>query len=281
MPSPILVTRPQPQANDWVAQLHRHGIVSAQALPLIEIAPSVAAQNPAQLKCALGLDASRGSAPDACMFVSAAAVTHTFTQLRTQDFPAYTRFWTVGPATARALIEHGIDAHRIDAPAVDAPQFDSEALWRCVASRVGANYTVAILRGDDGEENTFKKSKVLSSGTGREWLTQMLRSHGASVRTVAVYERRVPALAPTFVAALQNLAQTPQAIWVFSSAQAAENLATLIAAAGLPPHPWPQHRALATHARIRERVCAVLGLPCETVSGIFEDIVPVLNQWLE
>lgn len=281
MPSPILVTRPQPQANDWVAQLHRHGIVSAQALPLIEIAPSVAAQDPSQLKCALGLDASRGLAPDACMFVSAAAVTYTFTQLRTQDFPAYTRFWTVGPATAHALIEHGIDAHRIDAPAVDAPQFDSEALWRCVVSRVRVNYTVAILRGDDGDRDNFNKNKKLSSGVGREWLSQMLQSHGANVRTVAVYERRIPTLAPTLAAALQNLAHTSQALWIFSSAQAAENLAALIAAAGLPPHPWPQHRALATHARIRERVCAVLGLPCETVSGIFENIVPVLNQWLE
>lgn len=285
----IVITRPQPQADDWVARLRRCGLASAQALPLIDIAPAAAALNPEQLVHALGLQRA-DDAPDACMFVSAAAVAHTFAQLNAADFPTHTRFWTVGPATARALIACGIAPERIDTPAPNAAFFDSEALWHVVAPRVGAGCRVVILRGDDEGKNPMdnkglsaKPSPILAAGTGREWLSHTLRSHGADVRTVAVYERRTPVATPEFLAQLHELAHAPRSVWLFSSAQAADNLATLCANAArshpdaLPAQPWDGHRALATHPRIAERVRAALGWRCQTVSAVFDNIVPVLQ----
>jgi uroporphyrinogen-III synthase len=148
----VIVTRPARDAQRWVQQLQQIGF-SAEALPLIEIAP---ADDPAQV---LALERAWQRLNDyaACLFVSGNAVAHFFMgkEALAQQIWAQTainsianknsglRFMAPGPGTVAALRAVGVPAAQIDAPAADAQQFDSEALWdrarcqRCVGRELG------------------------------------------------------------------------------------------------------------------------------------------------
>ena len=225
----LIVTRPQPQADDWVARLRREGIEAA-ALPLIAIAPPA---DPVPVHAAwqvLGHYAL-------VVFVSPNAVQRFF-----QAAPAGAAWppgvWagSPGPGTTQALAEAGVPPAACVAPAADAPQFDSESLWvQLQTLRDWGGARVLIVRGDGG----------------REWLAQTLRDRGAQVDTVAAYRRGAPTLSGAERETLARALQEPSMnVWLFSSSEALPHLRQLAPAADWrPARAWATHPRIADHAR--------------------------------
>jgi uroporphyrinogen-III synthase len=236
-----IVTRPEPEASQWVAQLAAHG-VAATALPLIDIAPctdapSMAAAEEAQRLWAVGHWR-------AAMFVSHNAVRHFFKQnthsalVKQALIATKTRAWAPGPGTAQALLDAGLPSNVVDGPAPNAPQFDSEHLWQQVQAQVQPGDHVLIVRGrtlGDAPE---------PAGTGREWISQRIQAAGGNVAQVAVYQRQPPQWSPAQTARAQQAA-SDGTLWLLSSSEAVGWLGNV-----LPGQNWAQARALATHPRI-------------------------------
>jgi uroporphyrinogen-III synthase len=236
----VIVTRPAPDAQRWVAQLQQRGI-RAEALPLIEIA-SVG-----------DLTAARAAWTHldhyaAVMFVSGNAVEHFFAARRsgvkpkTHDLASFksVRFMAPGPGTAQVLAAQGVPPAQIDTPPADAAQFDSEALWQVIGQRDWAGQRVLIVRGQSGGHGALDAAADVVA-PGREWLARQFENAGAAVDFVVVYERR----APRFKAAqLQRIAasQRDGSVWLFSSSEALAHLPQ--------GTDWSQARAIATHSRI-------------------------------
>ena len=226
-PLTVVLTRPRQQAGDWLKRLAALG-VKAVSLPLIEIvaaAPQAAADAWQQLPAAA-----------LAMFVSPNAVEHFF-KGRTGDWPAGTLAACVGPGSARALLDAGVPPPLIVQPPLDADSLDSEHLWPLLATRDWQGKLALILRGDGG----------------RDWLAERLREQGARTLDFSVYQRRCP----VFDAAQQVLLADIVAqggvrfVWLFSSAEAIGNLASLLRSS--TEADWSQQRAIATHPRIAER----------------------------
>lgn len=226
----LLVTRPQPQADEWVERLCGLG-QPARAAPLMLIEPVEA--------FAAGVRAAWRELP-ACrmvMFVSPNAVLQFFAQRPDGlAWPAATLAAATGPGTVAALRSQGVDAAQIVAPDPDASQFDAETLWRQrLASRDWQMQPALIVRGEDG----------------RDWLADTLRGQGARVSLLAAYRRAAPAWSGTLLDGLHAARQHPQAhAWLFSSSQAIGNLLAFMQDS---PERWDALRdvpALATHARI-------------------------------
>ena len=246
-PPRVVVTRPAPEALQWLAGLQAGG-VEALALPLIEIVP---AADPQAVHAAW----QRLGDYIAVMFVSPNAVAHFFEQkiagasTRWAQGLIPTRAWSPGPGTSGALLRAGLAPTQIDAPADDAPQFDSEALWARVASQPRPGQRVLIVRGSDGA----------GQGAGRDWLAERLASAGVQVDRLAAYRRRVPRLAPDQLA-LARRAANDGSVWLFSSSEAITNLV-----AQLPAQDWGAARAVATHPRIAATARnAGFGVVCES-----------------
>lgn len=240
----VIVTRPAPEAQRWVAQLAAHG-VDAAALPLIAILPC---SDPA-LQARLQAARAEIGRYRALMFVSGNAVVHFFESnlapaLTPQALNAInTRAWAPGPGTARALLQAGFAADRIDGPAADAAQFDSESLWQQVAGQVAPGDRVLIVR---GRSATPDGAHASPSGTGRDWLAQQIEAAGGAVEYVVAYERGAPRFAPQEVALAQQAA-ADGSVWLLSSSEAVAHLAQ-----ALPAQRWHAAHALATHPRIAE-----------------------------
>ena len=255
----VIVTRPDHDADAWVAKLQQRGF-NAQALPLIEIA---AVSHPADTNALRQARADLGNYT-ACMFVSGNAVAHFFASvskanaaadqsIRARAAPdnianaplATLRFLAPGPGTVAALLAAGVPASQIDAPPPDAAQFDSEALWDVVGQRDWRGAKVLIVRGKGDATDT-------SNGAGRDWLAQQWRASGGTVDVVSSYQRRAPQL----TAAQLNLAQTAScdgSVWLFSSSEAVANLT---GQHGLKDVSWQSAQAIATHPRIQGAVQA-------------------------
>lgn len=227
MPAParVLVTRPQEDAQRWVAQLQSQG-VQAEALPLLDIRPLMNA--PALAACRQGLGRYA-----ALMFVSGNAVTHLL-GAGVQPWPAELRCLAPGPGTARALREAGVPADLIDSPSEQAAQFDSEALWEAVGERAWRGRRVLIVRGQGEGEG---------GSPGRDWLARQWEAAGAEVEFLPVYERCAPDFTPAQQARMAA-AQADGSVWLFSSSEAVRHLP-----AGLR---WDRALAVATHPRIAE-----------------------------
>ena len=223
----IIVTRPAAQAADWVADLRGSGL-NAVALPLIGID---AVDNPTAL-----IGAWRALAQHRLVtFVSPNAVQHFFAH-RPEGamWPGALLAGSPGPGTTRALIGLGVPAAQIVEPATDAAQFDSESLWAQLQRHAWQGEHVLVVRGDGG----------------RDWLADTLRAAGAQVTHVAAYRRCAPQWSDAEQALLHAATAAPQAhLWLFSSSEAIDNLATL-APAGTA---WGGARAIATHPRIASR----------------------------
>lgn len=228
-----IVTRPQPQADDWVARLTAAG-VPAVALPLIEIAP------PADRSTVV---AAWRTVPQQAlvMFVSPNAVAQFFA-LRPAEraWPASTWVGSTGPGTTAALRAAGVPAHCIVQPAPDAPHFDSEALW-------------AVLR--PMRDWRGARALIVRGEGGRDWLAQALQQQGAQVAFVEAYRRQAPRLSastgahPAVLALLADAAAQPAAHrWLFSSSEAIGHLQDQA-----PQVIGPQASAWGTHPRIVER----------------------------
>ena len=234
-PRRILVTRPQPEADRWVAALRTHGL-HAEALPLIGIR---ATPSPA-----LRQAQSMWQQYSAIMVVSGNAAAHFFDEnwrlaIGTQAASAIkTRVWAPGPGTAAALQPLGVPPALIDMPDASAAQFDSETLWQRVRTQVMPGSRVLIVRGSDAQ------APASPQGQGREWLAQQLRQAGATVDFIATYQR----CGPEWTAALHNQAATalaPDCCWIFSSSEAVMHLRHRFEAQQLG-----LAHALATHPRI-------------------------------
>lgn len=222
----LLVTRPQPQADDWVQRLATLGVAAA-ALPLLAIEP---ARDPAAVHLAW-----RGLAQHSVvMFVSPNAVAH-FMALAppAAAWPGGTLAAGTGPGTRRALLQAGVPEAQVVTPP-DAPaQFDAEALWQVLAERVDwAGRSALIVRGEDG----------------RDWLAQALRQRGAQVQFVEAYRRVAPTLGSAGQALLDAaLAQPASHLWLLSSSEAVAHLPHLA-----PGADWSHAQALASHERIAD-----------------------------
>jgi uroporphyrinogen-III synthase len=223
----VLVTRPAPQAAEWVARLREDGM-DACALPLICVAP--AADASAVREAWLGLSANR-----LVVFVSPNAAEQFMAARPTSvGWPQGVTAASTGPGTTRALLARGVPAGQIVEPAADAPQFDSEALWRQLRPSDWHGAQVLIVRGDGG----------------REWLADTLRAHGAMVELLAAYRRCAPHLSSSEQALLSAALDAPRVhLWLFSSSEAIDNLAALAGSAT----DWSRSRALTTHPRIAAR----------------------------
>jgi uroporphyrinogen-III synthase len=238
----IIVTRVQPQAQQWVAQLQQLGF-DACALPLIEVR-AVADVTP--------LHAAWRELPNyaALMFVSRAAVDFFFKENSALAFTnkasvaIKTRYWATGPGTSRALLAQGLAAAQTDSPSELAGQFDSEALWARVQSQINPGDRVLIVRGDsDGDE---PQPATPRPGVGRDWLADQLTHAGAQVSFVVAYRRGPPVwTAPEL--AFAKTSALDGSLWLLSSSEAVAHLQDL-----LPGQGWACARALATHPRIAE-----------------------------
>jgi len=223
----VLVTRPAPQAADWVARL-REGGIDAVALPLICIAPAADAAPVDQAWSNL-------SSFRLVVFVSPNAAEQ-FMHARPVGavWPAGVLAGSTGPGTSHSLRRQGVPAAQIVEPAADAAQFDSEALWRQLQPGDWRAAPVLIVRGEGG----------------REWLADTLRERGAEVELLAAYRRQAPQLdTPGRTLLDAALASPREHLWFFSSSEAIDNLAALSGRAV----EWSQGRALATHPRIAAR----------------------------
>lgn len=248
----LIVTRPAPDAQAWVAAFVRQG-ETATALPLIDICPTRQPQAVTEL-------GQRWPALYAVMFVSAAAVRHFFAAMPLRPPHCWPQAWATGQGTVRALLAAGWPAAAIIAPAPDAAQWDSEALWALIQPRLTSELPshtalikqVVIARGAD----------AMGQLAGRDWLAQQLATAGVGVDTVSVYERHCPVWDATTRAVVK--AFPADALWLFSSSEAIANLQTLC-----PDHDWATSRALATHSRIAQAArCAGYGVVYESRPGL-------------
>ena len=227
-PALVVVTRPQPQADAWVAQLLALG-AQAAALPLLAI------EGPADPQPVI--DAWQQLPGQAvAMFVSPSAVDRFFA-LRPPGtgtaWPPQVIAAGTGPGTRHALRQAGVPEAQMCTPPEAAGQFDSEALWSVLAGRAQWRQQSALIVRGEG---------------GRDWLADTLRQQGALVHFVEAYRRTaaVPDAAGRALLA-QALAQPAGHLWLFSSSQAVGNLPALA-----PGVCWAQARALASHGRIAE-----------------------------
>ncbi len=249
----VLVTRPQPQADAWVARLRGRG-VDAVALPLLGIAP---AADPAPVDAAWR--ALGGSAPPALVvFVSPNAVGAFFDRRPLgAAWPAASVAAAPGPGTAAALAERGVPEAAIVQPAADAAQFDSEALWARLAGRPWGGARVLVVRGDGG----------------RDWLADTLRAAGADVGFVQAYRRGAPVLGAEARRVLDAAVAEPGVhLWLFSSSEAVGHLRALA-----PGADWSAAAALASHPRIAEAARALGFGRVDEVRPEFDAVVDALR----
>jgi uroporphyrinogen-III synthase len=266
----IIVTRVQPQAQQWVEQLQKLGF-DACALPLIEVR---AVQDVAPLQAAWRALPNYA----AVMFVSRAAVDFFFKESNALAFTdkasdaIQTRFWATGPGTARALLAQGVAAAQLDSPSEQSGQFDSETLWARVQSQVKPGDRVLIVRGDsEGDE---QPSNLPRPGVGRDWLADQLTHAGAQASFVVAY-RRGPPLWSALDQALARASATDGSLWLLSSSEAVAHLQGL-----LPGQGWSSAQALATHPRIAEAARHQGFGQVEVTRPALEDVVASIKSFV-
>jgi uroporphyrinogen-III synthase len=255
----VIVTRPQPQADEWVARLRSLGVV-ASALPLLGIAgPADEAPVHAAWQSLAQPGNAGDEAPALVMFVSPSAVERFF-QLRPAGaaWPTPVLAGGTGPGTRAALLQAGVPPAAVRTPPEAGGQFDSEALWQLLRHEIDwAGRQVLIVRGEGG----------------RDWLADTLRRHGARPRFVEAYRRTVPVPDAAGRALLrQALAQPAAFCWLFSSSEAVSHLPALA-----PQADWSGSRALATHARIAEAARRLGMTAVQQVSPSPEAVVRALR----
>jgi len=244
----LLVTRPQPQADEWVAALQAQG-VAARALPLLQIEPVADLAAVAAWK---SLDTYR-----LVVFVSPGCVKSFFAlKPAAAAWPAGTLGGATGPGTSQAMRDVGVAAGSIVEPPADAEQFDSEALWRRLEPLAWPGRRVLVVRGDGG----------------RDWLADRLRERGAEVAFVQAYRRTLPTLDNAQRALLDGaLAQPDRYGWLFSSSQAVEHLAELARQTQ-----WASSSAVATHPRI---AATLRSLGFGSVISVRPTVDAVVSSW--
>lgn len=143
----ILVTRPEPQGHELCALLKKQG-ATTYYIPTLEIKPRAVNLN--------------FFIPDIAIFLSANAVKY----YPYQTFPASIKYFSVGVATAIALMERGVIAEQPN-------KSDSEGLLALSDLQKVRNKKIAIFCGKDG----------------RMLLQETLKNRGAHCVRYEVYER--------------------------------------------------------------------------------------------
>lgn len=233
----ILVTRPQPQAQQWVEALQALG-EQARALPLIDIG---APHHPEAVEQAWrdlpGIRLVMFVSPNAALWFARLRPTNT-------PWPAGTLGAAPGPGTAevlsQALQAAGLSSSQLITPTHDSAQFDSEHLWPLLAPMPWQGAKVLIISGGDQQE-----------ARGRAWLSEQLASRGATVRPVLTYHRQAAQWSPPQQALARQAHQAPSRhLWLLSSSEAVDHL---LAHQGTPA---PGALALATHPRVADKALA-------------------------
>jgi len=187
----LLVTRPAGTARALGARIRALG-GTALLLPGLSVRTT---RDAASVTSRL-----RAAAFDDWIFTSPAAVRACFALAPSLHLPRRARAFAVGAGTRRALARHGIEAFAPDAGA------DSEALL--------ALPMLADIRG--------RRVALVGAAGGRNLIAPTLRTRGARVEAIDVYERRTPRLTRRHFDAL---AAAPQPwITLLSSAEALANL---------------------------------------------------------
>ncbi len=228
---PLLVTRPQPQADEWVSRLNDLG-VPAQALPLLCIEPLPS--DDGELVSAW----QRLAGQDLVMFVSPNAVLRFWASSAARSWPASVRAAATGSGTAGALLQCGVPPEAIDQPLGTSDRFDAETLWaQVLGARDWAGRRVLIVRGEDG----------------RDWLAETLRQAGAEVEFLAAYRRCAPPWSDGERERLATVLGNPHAVWLFSSSQCIDHLMDALQERGAAALDAARHQvALATHPKIAD-----------------------------
>ena len=188
----VLVTRPIAQQEPLVAELVAAG-ATVISFPVIDIVPRAPAV----------IDAEAGNLdpPDITIFVSANAVEYGIDYARG-------KIAAIGPATAKAIEDHG---KAVELRAEEG--FSSEDLLGLPELRRVNGKTIRIVRGS----------------RGRELLANTLTSRGATVQYLGVYDRRLPAYAPTEIDRLWQQWQDGEIdVIVVMSVESLTNLVALL-----------------------------------------------------
>lgn len=234
----VLVTRPQPQADEWVCRLHLLG-QQAAALPLLAIEP-LAGDDPLLQQAWQQVAGCR-----LLMFVSPNAVT-AFMAGRPAGWvwPEHLLAGATGPGTVAVLREMAVPGLAIAAPRPDAAQFDAETLW---AHRL------------ERESWVGQRVLIVRASEGRDWLSERLASQGALVSHVAAYRRSAPRWGEAERSLLHRVVQYPQQhAWLLSSSEAIGHLKGCLDHLGEAVlwTPLQQVAAWATHPRIAQNALA-------------------------
>jgi uroporphyrinogen-III synthase len=237
-PRPVVVTRPQAQAEPLaqrIAQAGRDPIV----FPLLEIRPL-----PDTTELQAALTALERYA--VVVFVSPNAIDAAFRLI--DAWPAQVAIGVVGEGSRAALARHGVEAANatIFSPR-DPRRSDSEGLLDALDIDALRGRQVLIVRGENG----------------RELLADALRARGAMVHPVPAYRRSAPALDAGRRRQLETLL-AGGADWIVTSSEALHNLVEMAkqAAGEAGLRKLQGEPILVPHARIAEtaRACGFLNV---------------------
>jgi uroporphyrinogen-III synthase len=233
MSGPVIVTRPAAPGRRLADRLRQCGR-QVTWWPAFDIAP---AADEGAVRNVL----SRLATYRLALFVSPNAVQATAACL-SDEWPAETLIGAVGDATREAVMAelHGASTAKIIAPAA-GDESGSEGFWRAWQSSGLSADRVLILR----------------AATGRDWIVDRLRTTGATVDVLAVYDRRPHLLSDSDTANLRAWIGTGAVpVTIVSSTEApAAILEQVRGTAGAVD--WLRSGvAVATHPRVAERLHA-------------------------
>jgi uroporphyrinogen-III synthase len=262
----VVVTRPEPEAGRWVADLQQAGW-PAVALPLMAFAPPADLQTLIRSRQQLhSYQASMWVSPQAVQAFAADGC------LRENQALSHMRFWAPGPGTARALQTAGVPLDQIDQPDRHAPQFDSDALWTEVSKQVAPGFKLLLVHGETPPGIGDPSGESLTVMPARERLAQRVRQSGGEVDGCTAYRRGCPEWSESQQTMARQLSQAG-AIWLLSSSEAIGHLSVLT-----PGCDWTHAVALATHPRIAQ-TARELGFGCvQTCRPALADVRAALRD---
>lgn len=196
----VLVTRPASFAQSLCQQIQALGL-TAELFPVIEFAPTPHLE---RLRSAI----DRLNTADIIIFVSRAAAYFGLQaiKMRWQQLPPITTWTAIGPGTAKALQDAGVDSVLLPRK----PPFETESLLTLDIFRTVTNKQIFIFRGNGG----------------RDLLPITLQERGAFVHVVETYQRQLPIV--DMVERLTEWHHTPINIIITTSIECLNNLTLLI-----------------------------------------------------